>query len=152
MFRTIYQANLRHLNLTSIAFHLLEEVGEVSDAMSRMYTYDERKFKRREPTWHQISLENEIADVCSWLFALVNHLELMPEIVREFHKFVFKSDVRQKKITLAGIIWGRYGSNELESLYCPHCKSTGECQCPVLLVLDEETVSKFNRYAIDVLT
>jgi len=153
MFQTIYQANLRHLNLTSIAFHLLEELGEVSDAMVRMYTYNERKFKRGDPTWHQISLENEMADVCSWLFALINHLELMPKIAREFHKFVFKRDLFQRKeITLSGIIWRRYGSNELESLYCPHCKSPAECQCPILFVLDKETLKKFNRYAINVLT
>ncbi len=39
MFGTVFGANLRHLDMSDIAFHLLEELGEVSDAMARMYTY-----------------------------------------------------------------------------------------------------------------
>ncbi len=50
MFFDIYQANLRHLTLADIAFHLLEELGEVSDAMVRMYTYLMDEFKSGEPS------------------------------------------------------------------------------------------------------
>lgn len=106
MFRDIYEPNLRHLSLTDIAFHLLEEVGEVSNAVLRMYTYDKGKFQAGEPEWRQNGLENEIADVSSWLFTLVNHLELVPEIAREFQKFLWgETALRETRMTLSSIIW-----------------------------------------------
>jgi NTP pyrophosphatase (non-canonical NTP hydrolase) len=143
MFRHIYEPNLRHLRLTDIAFHLLEEVGEVSNAMLRTYTYDKEKFQAGEPAWRQIALENEIADVSSWLFTLINHLELMPEIARAFQKFVFKDIViPDKKIMLSGIIWRRYGSDDLDSLYCPHICKKPVCKCPIWLVQDKKSLTK----------
>lgn len=153
MFQDIYETNLRHLNLTDIAFHLLEEVGEVSDAMVRMYTYDIEGFQAGEPSWRQISLENEIADVSSWLFTLVNHLQLIPEIAIVFQKFVFRYTVlKETKITLSGIIWRRYGSDDIGSLYCPHACKKQICSCPILLVRDESSLARLRAYAIDVLT
>jgi len=145
MFQYIYEANLRHLSLTDIAFHLLEEVGEVSNAMVRMYTYNVQKLQelqKGDPVWQQISLENEIADVCSWLFTLVNHLQSIVDIAREYQRFVFGTIVLQEtKITLSGIIWRRYGSDPQESLYCPHtCKKT-ICECPIVLVSDKESLA-----------
>ena len=88
MFRNIYQANLRHFTLTDIAFHLLEEVGEVSDAMVRMYTYATDEFQSGEPSWRQIYLENEIADVTSWVFTLVNKLQLVEESARGHSTYI----------------------------------------------------------------
>jgi len=154
MFQDIYLANLRHLNLVDISFHLLEEVGEVSDSMARMYTYGKEDFKDGEPTWRRIGLENEIADVTSWMFALINHLELMPEIVREFQKFMFKSIVMRDTppITLSGIIWSRYGDENRRSLYCPHICKKQVCECPILLVKDKDSLAKMKTYMIDVLT
>lgn len=152
MFYDIYRSNLRHLRLQDIAFHLLEEVGEVSNAMSRMYTYGKDKFKPGEPSWHRIYLENEIADVASWLFTLVNSLELIPRIASTFQKYVFGSTVmRDDQITLSGIIWGRYGANVLNKLYCPHCKSSPICECPIILVSTDELLTQAKNYVTDVL-
>lgn len=143
LFQNIYEANLRHLSLTDIAFHLLEEVGEVSNAMLRMYTYDREKFVAGEPEWRQKGLENEIADVSSWLFALVNHLEVIPEIGREFQKFLWGEDVVPlPPIKLSSIIWKRYGSDSLDSLYCPHKCKKPVCECPIWLVRDKESLAK----------
>jgi NTP pyrophosphatase (non-canonical NTP hydrolase) len=137
MFRDIFEANLRHIGLEDIAFHLLEEVGEVSDAIVRSYTYVGKKLKVGGPSRRRSSLESEIADVASWLFALVNCLELVPEIAREFQKFVFGSTVlRKEKITLSRIIWKRYAWPK-NSWYCPHkCKSP-ECECSIILINKE---------------
>ena len=153
MFKNIYQANLRHLSLIDIAFHLLEEMGEVCYAMSRMYTYSDKEFCHGEPSWRQIWLENEIADVSSWLFTLVNSLELIPEIAQAFQKYLIKDTILPKtEITLSGIIWNRYGSKERESLYCPHTCKEQVCKCPILLVHDNVSLAKMKTYAIDVLT
>lgn len=153
MFKNIYQANLRHLSLIDIAFHLLEEVGEVCDAMSRMYTYIDKEFCHGEPPWRQKWLENEIADVSSWVFTLVNSLELMPEIAKAFQKYLIKDTILPTtKITLSGIIWNRYGSEERESLYCPHICKEQVCKCPILLVTDKDSLAKMKTYMIDVLT
>jgi len=89
MFARIFEANLRHLTLTSIAFHLLEEMGEVSDAMVRMYTYTEGDFVPGEPSWRQIWLEDELADVSSWLFALVKKLDAVRQKANEYDRWRF---------------------------------------------------------------
>jgi len=146
MFEEIFRANLRHLNLTSIAFHLLEEVGEVSDAIVRMYTYTEPTFNYGEPTWRRKNLENEIADVCSWLFTLVNHLQVIPDIVKEYEMFLYQREVSTKEqIKLSSIFWGRYGDDRLERLHCPHCKQPGACQCEIVLVPYDRDLTTLQR-------
>ncbi len=140
MFNDIYEANLEHIDLEDIAFHLLEEVGEVSDAIVRSYTYVGGELKGHAPYWRRRFLESEIADVASWVFTLVNHLELVPEIAREFQKFVFGSTVfREEKITLSRIIWKRYAWPR-NSWYCPHVCELPECACPITLVNNEDTL------------
>jgi NTP pyrophosphatase (non-canonical NTP hydrolase) len=139
MFNDMYEANLKHIDLEDIAFHLLEEVGEVSDAIVRSYTYAGGELKGRAPYWRRRLLESEIADVASWMFTLVNHLELVPEIAREFQKFVFGSQIfRKEKITLSRIIWKRYAWPR-NSWYCPHVCESPTCQCPITLVNNKDT-------------
>ena len=147
MFRDIFEANLRHLDMKDIAFHLLEEVGEVSDAIIRMYTYKEKEFKKGEPYWRKTRLENELADVASWLFTLINHLEIIPEMTREFQKYAFgKALIPCDRILLSGIIWSRYGDDIRNSLYCPHeCKAT-VCKCPIVLVNTEARLGELKSH------
>lgn len=145
MFKDIYKANLRHLDLEDIAFHLLEEVGEVSNAVVRSYTYVGEELKAGEPYSRQRFLESEIADVSSWIFALVNCLELVPEIAKELEKFVFGETVlRDEKITLSRIIWKRYAWPR-NSWYCPHVCESPKCKCPIHLINDEERLNKFKE-------
>jgi NTP pyrophosphatase (non-canonical NTP hydrolase) len=74
MFGTVFAANLRHLSLTDVGLHLMEELGEVSDAMVRMYSYVQKTFVAGEPNWRQFKLEAQLADVFSWLFSLIEKL------------------------------------------------------------------------------
>lgn len=135
MFGTVYEANLRHIDLTDIAFHLLEEMGEVSDAMVRMYSYvEERPFTYEELRWRQIWLEEEIADVSSWLFALVKKLDLIRVTADEYDKWHFTEAIPPRTpIQLSQIIWKRYGSDDLEAFFCQKCKKI-ECECKIHLV------------------
>ena len=156
MFFNIYEANLRHFTLTDIAFHLLEEVGEVSNAMVRMYTYTADEFQSGEPSWRLIYLENEIADVTSWVFTLVNKLQLVEEIARGHYTYILGPSGSELFLTtpytLSRIIWNRYGSNDLQSLYCPHTCKQPQCDCPIYLVRTPTRLVKLKNHAVDVLT
>lgn len=135
MFGTIFKANLQHIDLSDIAFHLLEEMGEVSDAIVRIYTYTtSRPLTSEELRWRQTWLEEEIADVSSWLFALVQKLDLIRETADEYDKWRFKETfVARTQIQLSRIIWTRYGSDERGCFYCPHCTEV-ECNCEIRLI------------------
>lgn len=149
MFQKIFEANLRHVSLVDIGFHLLEEVGEVSNSMVRMYTYKTGRggnFRKNEPKWRQVWLEEEIADVASWLFTLLNHLRFVPEIANAFQKYVFqgaKPIQFDEDIKLSRIIWNRYGNEGIGEFMCPHCKKQ-ICRCPILLIQDR---GKYRRMA-----
>ncbi len=141
MFAGIFSANLRHLNLTEIAFHLLEEMGEVSDAMVRMYTY-RRDIEPGEPSWRQIWLEEELADVSSWLFTLVGKLDVMRQTADAYDHWRFgETFVARESILLSRIIWRRYGAEQLQSFYCPHCKAQGLCNCEIVLIPPDRSIA-----------
>lgn len=152
MFRNIFEANLRHIDLVDIGFHLLEEVGEVSDSMVRMYTYKTGKdgdFKKNEWKWRRIWLEEEIADVASWLFTLVNHLRSVPEIANAFQKYLYQAEPLRldSDIKLSRIIWNRYGNEGSGEWFCPYCKQK-ICRCPILLVGDIGNYKKMIKLAM----
>jgi len=122
LFGQIFRDRLRSLSLPEIGFHLLEELGEVSDALVRMYSYREKDFRRGEPNWRQVRLEAQIADVFSWLFAVVEKLNES------------KADKEiLGRIWLSGIIWQRYGADDLESFRCPSCNKA-VCGCRLVFV------------------
>jgi NTP pyrophosphatase (non-canonical NTP hydrolase) len=129
MFGTIFGDHIHRLSPADIALHLMEELGEVSDALVRMYSYTEKDFRPGEPNWRQARLEAQIADVFSWLFTLVERLEQPRGKIR---KRAAKADL-VKPITLSGIIWERYGSDALHAFYCPAC-GRPMCACPLIFV------------------
>jgi hypothetical protein len=134
MFGNVFESRLEALALSQIALHLMEELGEVSDAMIRMYTYSEEKFVKGEPNRRQLKLESEIADVFSWLFGLVEKLDSMR------HSTVKGEGVGPKPpappanpVRLSAIIWERYGSHVLNSFCCWKCGAL-PCRCHIILV------------------
>jgi NTP pyrophosphatase (non-canonical NTP hydrolase) len=152
MFARMFAANLRHLSLTSIAFHLLEEMGEVSDAMVRMYTYSEENFVQGEPSWRQVWLEDELADVSSWLFALVEKLDTIRQTANEYDRWRFGTGLQDNRITLSQIIWKRYGSDDLEDFICPHPPAQQHtCRCPLILVPADRSVQDVRDKVMDIL-
>jgi len=122
LFGHIFREKLRGLSKLEIGFHLLEELGEVSDAMVRMYSYTEGNFRRGEPNWRLARLEGQIADVFSWLFALVEKLNDAEAVAPD-----------GTRIRLSEIIWQRYGSERLRSFRCPVCNQ-GVCTCRLVFV------------------
>lgn len=134
MFGTIFAEALLTLSLSDIALHLLEKLGEASDAMVRMYTYKEKDFIQGAPNERQLRLEGQIADVFSWLFGLAEKLSLLKQ--KDSTEQSRPSGVTSallRRVQLSAIIWGRYGSDEMRAFYCPFCKKT-VCSCPIILV------------------
>lgn len=56
MFGVVFRSNLRRISLTEVTLHLMEELGEASDAMVRMYSYSLENFVRGEPRQRQLRL------------------------------------------------------------------------------------------------
>jgi len=134
MFSTVFRKNLATFSLKDIALHLMEELGEASDAMIRMYSYKRENFLDGEPYRRQSNLEAQLADVFSWLFALVGKLDSLKE--NELKRKGPRSDGSSKPsqpVRLSEIIWDRYGSEEKHSFYCQSCKGA-VCTCPIILV------------------
>jgi NTP pyrophosphatase (non-canonical NTP hydrolase) len=140
MFGTVFASNLRHLSLKDVALHLMEELGEASDAMIRMYSYVQKTFVAGEPNRRQLKLETQLADVFSWLFSLVEKLNRLEDEQRTSSA----ASVTAGPIRLSQIIWGRYGSDSLRSFYCPHCKDA-VCSCPIILVPPTRPVEELKK-------
>lgn len=80
MYFNIFQPAITALTPESIGFHFLEEVGEVSEALTLLYTFREKEEATRELyELRKLEVENEIADVFSWLFAVSSKLRLIYE-------------------------------------------------------------------------
>jgi len=149
MFGAIFAKNLATLSPSDIALHIMEELGEASDAMVRMYTYSERNFIDEEPNWRQSDLEGELADVFSWLFALVNKLDTAKAgIQKDRDQDSRPAAVSTESVRLSGIIWDRYGSDSSNSFCCRKCKGI-VCNCQIILVPNthsiEMLVQKFRQ-------
>jgi NTP pyrophosphatase (non-canonical NTP hydrolase) len=145
MFGAIFGASTQQLSVADVGFHILEELGEVSDAMVRMYSYTKKDFRTGEPNWRQARLEGQIADVFSWLFTLVEKLNepklIRPETERDHAKAKSSPTMR---VMLSGTIWRRYGSDLLNSFWCPVCHSA-VCSCPLIFVPETRPLKELLR-------
>jgi NTP pyrophosphatase (non-canonical NTP hydrolase) len=92
MIKAIYGPNHRELSLSKICLHFLEEVGEVAKGLrelQRLSTMEDPE-KRKEKI---AELEDEIADVFSWTFGLLNKLDQIMEKAREHFRSVVKIEL-----------------------------------------------------------
>jgi NTP pyrophosphatase (non-canonical NTP hydrolase) len=137
----LYGSRLNQMSLTEVALHLLEEMGEVSDGLVRMYSYLDSEPVEHEIIPRQIRLEDELADVLSWLMGLVERLGKQ----RQFHTVeghsVTSSEVSKGKLVLSDLLWKKYGSDEKGSFWCRHCSET-ICTCRIRLIQSEQQVQE----------
>jgi NTP pyrophosphatase (non-canonical NTP hydrolase) len=149
MFSAIYEVNIIHTSMEDVVFHLQEEVGELGEALTRMYTYD--LSKHTDPNvelWKERSQDvcEEFADVISWIFALimkVRHFlrdakeaqELSLLLARYMPKKPGGREVRMaidpEELSLQFIIWLKYGGKE--HLRCGDLCKKSICRCPWLI-------------------
>lgn len=84
MIKAIYGPNHHELSLSAICLHFLEEVGEVAKGL--------RMLRKLTPIVETdvrqkiVELEDEIADVFSWILGLLNKLDQILEKSREYYK------------------------------------------------------------------
>ncbi|MBA7633754.1 hypothetical protein ES703_41325 [subsurface metagenome] len=145
MFERIFEANIDNLSLESLTFHLLEEIGEVSDALIRVYTYKKDSTPPAAKLYPQriANLENELADVVSWIFAICLKVKYLYEAYDELAQLPYRQAMAPTPSRLSGsinfweILWRRYGHPNAKSLWCPVC-GVRICECPVTFATDTE--------------
>lgn len=144
MFEKIYMTKVRWgESLDTVAFHLLEEIGEISHAMIGMYTFNaqedqlpakdeienRRRYARRMRKKRIKQLEEEIADVFSWIFSVNFKIR---ENFSTYKAYMEKRPLTSARIkvaegateNIASLIWVRYGG--IQYLQCPKC---GQAPC-----------------------
>jgi len=142
MFRAVFDANLKHLSLGDIALHLMEELGEASDAMVRMYTYKQDKLLKEEVSRRQLRLEAELADLFSWLFAVVGKVNILKQESFEYERWRTETTSHPPQpIYLSQVIWRRYGSAKRRSFYCRFCNSL-VCSCKLIFVRADSCIEE----------
>lgn len=144
MFAYLFESNYDNLSLESVAFHLLEEIGEISNALVRLYSYDLDKTPNPVESCLQRrrGLEGEIADTMSWIFAVSIKVKRLYEIYDKLPSrighgpFPPSPPLRAPLISFANILWNQYGDKNTGFLYCPVCGEP-RCECKLRFYKDE---------------
>lgn len=146
MFAYLFESNYDNLSLQSVAFHLLEEIGEISDALLRLYSYD--LDKTPDPVEHCLqrrrSLEGEIADAVSWIFAVSIRVKRLYEIYDKLPDRLGHGPLplspppRASMINFVNILWNQYGDKNTGFLYCPTCGKS-RCGCKLRFYKDKSS-------------
>ncbi|MFZ7133749.1 MAG: hypothetical protein ACOWWR_15480 [Eubacteriales bacterium] len=165
-FLRIYQMNINVLSAEEIAFHLLEEVGEVSKALveatiHREIIYPDMKLEAnieefiaevKEKSEH---IEKELADVFSWIISLLGKsrqiLASSTRLCMRFNKeeaskdflesFLRTLGLSSERINIVDIIWNKYKVGD----YLGHktCKlNVCECNKAGQLLLQDQNLPK----------
>ena len=150
--RGVFASSVYVLQIDEIAFHLLEEVGEVSQALaqasiSRAVTQEDAppELFETERTIAAQSIAEELADVFSWTVSLVDKLRLQFESLEKYSAVPEEASAEAttlkqiqelvvygaRRVNLADIIWRMYGK-PFEEFRCRVCK-LATCRC------DQET-------------
>lgn len=149
MYKKVFDSNIFVTSIESIGFHLLEEIGEIAESLSRIYTYENKKKVNAE--FHEVklmNLENEIADAFSWIFALSNKLKDTFSLADRTIKKLAPTLDRvitvnfEKYALLNEIIWDTYGNNEIGVLGCQDEHMNPICKCPIYLIYDNEKLAE----------
>ena len=141
MFKRIFGLNAEKSTLDAVAFHLGEEVGEVAECVTLLYTYDTR---REPPDPHNslvngaptpealnhriVELSEEIADALSWTFSLMFKIKEPFIAVNNYTSVISRkvSDIDSviDHLNVTDLFWDRYGDIGSPSgrLHCPACR------------------------------
>jgi NTP pyrophosphatase (non-canonical NTP hydrolase) len=156
MFRAIYEVNVANHNIADVVFHLQEEVGEVAEALLRTYTYDRVKDKGFET--HALyeerltSVDEELADVFSWVYSLIFKIQETGEKADEWWEMTIGELANRmlswRDISLPAVIWLKYGDKPRgrgqgpseRFLGCGDC-GQHECTCDYLIARKAELVN-----------
>ena len=132
MFNTIYSGAHYPTPIENIAFHFMEEVGEVSSCIRDLREMSHTKQVRKASKLIK-NLEREIADIVSWTISLLLKIDYILGAGNKFHQIYHlnkKRIIRKQtaNLHLSDIIWNAFQTPDGKSLQCPVC---GErpCKC-----------------------
>lgn len=133
MYENIYGQIHYGSPLESIAFHFLEEIGEVASCITSL---EDGKGEHQELVPYNIQLPEEIADVVGWGFAIISKLSTLAEdanrLVQAFNGSRDKSESFTKdwdsKHILPKYLWREFFNNSEQQHQCHHCEAS-PCEC-----------------------
>jgi hypothetical protein len=145
MFGQVFSATIDRVSLTDLALHFMEELGEASDAMIRMYSYKDKghdaDFNPGEPRQRRFRLEAQVADAFSRLFAIVEKINRSVTNC-DFRRELYGSSLTTSgPILLSAVLWRRYGQDDLKSFWCRFCKNI-VCNCQLVFVPANRSVEE----------
>jgi len=131
MFRRVFSNSTYVLTPSEIAFHLMEEVGEVSAALADLELSKAvlRKSKNQRNDFEQerkklvLELSGELADVFSWTMSLIDKVRMLLSSFDDYFGSIprtqsgtlaeIKALLGQdaNKINVCDIIWNKYGAS-----------------------------------------
>jgi len=146
MFFNVFEPAITLLSPESIGFHFLEEVGEVSEALTLLYTFkDEKEATQELYELRKLEVENEIADVFSWLFAVSSKLRLIygkfdrsPE--RLYPDIEISLPRHSPQMWVSKRIWAEYKTRR-GSFGCRICGQS-TCGCNIFLATEKKAINK----------
>jgi NTP pyrophosphatase (non-canonical NTP hydrolase) len=133
MFKGVYHGAHYSLTVENIAFHFMEEVGEISSCIRKLREMNQSgtAFKAAE---YQEEMEREIADIFSWTSSLLMKMDYILGSGNKFFKIYLsdKYDAKNLKQTanlkMSEIIWKAFKDPKSDRMYCPSCKNR-PCKC-----------------------
>jgi NTP pyrophosphatase (non-canonical NTP hydrolase) len=139
MLSRIYKGAHYQLTIEAIAFHFMEEVGEVSTAIrklresSQMLSPEEFEKKKSSLTKE---LEKELADVISWTMSLIHKLDYILGAGANYVNNPITKNKKEKNekipqtvnLKLSEVLWTAFQTPDGNTLYCPKCENR-PCKC-----------------------
>jgi NTP pyrophosphatase (non-canonical NTP hydrolase) len=107
MFRALYSSNYDVMSTVEVALHLQEEVGEIAEAMQKLYNQPHRCANGRQfglDTYRVQrairvrALGEELADVFSWLVAMRESTQRIMQTAPRFSSELAKRSVERKQV------------------------------------------------------
>jgi len=148
MFQRIYKEIIPGLSPEHIAFHFMEEVGEVADAMTTLHEkyheipenllqissiekavkeYEIGSGETKRLLDMKLTLATEIADCFSWWCSLYLKMEqIMGEVAKTLRGF------KVPQYYVNRVLTNEYKISGDRKIICPNCKRT-TCECSILL-------------------
>lgn len=132
MLNSIFANNIEVLSVEEIAFHLLEEVGEVSKSLSMLYMQDIGNFEAesflQDRRYRVVDFAEELADVFSWSVALLakiyRFLECAAQFAAEYKTVESMPELvrgnLERTSNIVDLIWTIYGKGSM--LVCEQCR------------------------------
>jgi NTP pyrophosphatase (non-canonical NTP hydrolase) len=144
-FERIFRRSIFALDLEHVTFHFLEEVGEVAEALTRLYTYKVKKDTPPETLskeWRSRlpDLEDELADSFSWLFAVSSKFR---DIFKMFDGFSRNTKFAER-MYIAEHLKKRHMRESDSVMKCYDC-GADHCACSIKLVTDDDSAQKLTQ-------